>query len=91
MTLRDDVRIVREYMIGSGVNELTWEALDRIEEALALPKVADRGFYQYAESGMYFADGEGHWFEVPNGYSPSDYPNHLKDGELIRLVREDEK
>lgn len=90
MGLREDVGAVKAVLEGVSWDNPAHEAMYRIEKALNLPKTATRGFYQYSKSGLYYADGEGHWFDVTDQYKPTSYPDMLKTEELIRLVREDE-
>jgi hypothetical protein len=46
----------------------------------------EKGYYQYSQSGIYWNDGNGKWFDVTRGYETTDYPNRLPGHELIRLV-----
>jgi len=51
------------------------------------PKVFKEGFYQYANSGVYYYDGEGNWTNVVNGYE-SVSNIYVEALELTRLVPE---
>lgn len=49
------------------------------------PKVFKKGFYQYANSGVFYYDGEGDWTDVVAGYS-SVSNSYVEALDLKRLV-----